>query len=122
MDQKMSVCLSIKIHKFLLRKSPQFHSDAEKGLGSIISALSLGSTALMHFRAIPIKQKELSQDSEAKQKPPRSQVALTLELRHVRIIPIAPPESKSNYSTQGDVIVMEGLEVQDYYQYAFIYR
>lgn len=54
-----------------------FHSDAEKGLGPIVSALSLGSPAIMQFRPVVSKKTK----SEAKHK---KRIVLTLELRHVR--------------------------------------
>jgi alkylated DNA repair dioxygenase AlkB len=60
---------------YLDEQKMTFHSDAEKGLGPVISALSLGSPAIMQFRPVPCKNK-----TENKHK---KRVVLTLELRHV---------------------------------------
>jgi len=52
----------------------QFHSDSERGLGSVVAGLSLGSPALMHFRL------------HAKHEPNKEnrKIALSFVLRHVR--------------------------------------
>ncbi len=60
-----------------LRKSifttPQFHSDAEVGLGPLVAGLSLGSPALMHFR-LHARHDPLYE---------RRGILLTIVLRHV---------------------------------------
>ncbi|KAH8119159.1 2OG-Fe(II) oxygenase superfamily-domain-containing protein, partial [Phellopilus nigrolimitatus] len=64
-----------------------YHSDSEKGLGPVVSSLSLGSIALMHFRL-----------NKAQKEGPREK-QLTLVLRH------------------GDICVMEGAQIQDLYDH-----
>jgi hypothetical protein len=64
---------------YLEQQKMTFHSDAEKGLGPVVSALSLGSPALMQFRPVPLSKKNREHDSKHKKR-----VVLTLELRHVR--------------------------------------
>jgi alkylated DNA repair dioxygenase AlkB len=92
---------------YLNEQKMTFHSDAEKGLGPIVSALSLGSSATMQFRPIPCKNK-----SEVKNK---RRAVLTLELRHA-----SDSTKRSGVQLigffQGDVVVMESLNVQKYYQ------
>jgi len=69
-----------------------FHSDAEAGLGPLIAGLSLGAPALMHFR--PHYHHE--------QNPLQKGVVLSLILHH------------------GDVLVMDGLDVQKFYEHTVI--
>ncbi|KAF8348386.1 hypothetical protein F5887DRAFT_1280766 [Amanita rubescens] len=70
----------------------QFHSDSEPGLGPLVAGLSLGSPALMHFRLL------------AKHEPAgeQRQIAMTFVLRH------------------GDILVMDGAQVQEYYEHTVI--
>ncbi|KAG5647047.1 hypothetical protein DXG03_001417 [Asterophora parasitica] len=71
-----------------------FHSDSERGLGPFVAGLSLGSPALMHFRA----HRKFRLDEEAK----TQAIALTVVLRH------------------GDILVMDGDGVQEGYEHTVI--
>jgi hypothetical protein len=65
-----------------LKPTRQFHSDDERGLGPVVAALSLGSSAVMSFRPKgPSKSSACRGPSTPRQK--NSDVALKLELRHV---------------------------------------
>ncbi|KAH7888686.1 hypothetical protein F5I97DRAFT_1925224 [Phlebopus sp. FC_14] len=77
---------------YMERQKMSFHSDSEKGLGPVVASLSLGSAAAMHFRRHVSGQKHKNM----------SQNALTLILRH------------------GDVLIMEGEGVQEYYEHTVI--
>ncbi|EGO00089.1 hypothetical protein SERLA73DRAFT_122178 [Serpula lacrymans var. lacrymans S7.3] len=77
---------------YMERQKMSFHSDSEKGLGPVVASLSLGSTAYMHFRTRKLKQQLES----------HKQNVLTLVLRH------------------GDVLVMEGIGVQEYYEHTVV--
>jgi alkylated DNA repair dioxygenase AlkB len=82
----------------------QFHSDAEVGLGPLVAGLSLGSPALMHFRIV------------ARHDPlyERRGVLLTVVLRHVSLHFSTFIHSEILY--QGDILVMDGHGVQEYYE------
>lgn len=86
----------------------QFHSDSEKGLGPTVASLSMGSTALMHFR----------RHVDMENPKAKSPYALSLILRHVsvnkevRVIHILT----CTLRFQGDVLVMDGDGVQKYYE------
>ncbi|KAG1812407.1 uncharacterized protein BJ212DRAFT_1276580 [Suillus subaureus] len=77
---------------YMEKQKMSFHSDSEHGLGPVVASLSLGSAAFMHFRA------------RATSKEPKhsSSNVLTLILRH------------------GDVLIMEGGGVQQYYEHTVI--
>ncbi|KAF8629412.1 hypothetical protein AX15_003465 [Amanita polypyramis BW_CC] len=77
---------------YMERQRMAFHSDGEPGLGPLVAGLSLGSPALMHFRLL------------AKYDPIREQrqIALTFVLRH------------------GDILVMDGANVQKYYEHTVV--
>ncbi|KAG1870361.1 hypothetical protein C8R48DRAFT_789393 [Suillus tomentosus] len=77
---------------YMEKQKMSFHSDSERGLGPVVASLSLGSAAFMHFRA------------RATSKEPKhsSSNVLTLILRH------------------GDVLIMEGDGVQQYYEHTVI--
>ncbi|KAF9227346.1 hypothetical protein BS17DRAFT_775348 [Gyrodon lividus] len=77
---------------YMERQKMSFHSDSEKGLGPIVASLSLGSAALMHFRPHVNAQNQKYQCT----------TALTLVLRH------------------GDVLIMEGDGVQEYYEHTVV--
>jgi alkylated DNA repair dioxygenase AlkB len=72
------------------------HSDGEKDLGPVVASLSLGSPALMRFRPVPGKYSPPEATDTIRRKTPP--IALTLTLRH------------------GDVLIMDGAEIQEYYQ------
>lgn len=72
------------------------HSDGEKDLGPIVASLSLGSPAIMKFRPVPSKW--MSDDGQLKEGRKTPPVVIELTLRH------------------GDALVMEGAEIQEYYQ------
>ena len=57
--------------------SVQFHSDAERGLGSTVASLSLGASAYMHFRLHAQFAKELPENC--------SREVLSLFLKHVTV-------------------------------------
>ncbi|PFH53754.1 hypothetical protein AMATHDRAFT_985 [Amanita thiersii Skay4041] len=77
---------------YMERQRMAFHSDSERGLGPLVAGLSLGSPALMHFRLL------------AKYEPIREQrqIALSFVLRH------------------GDILVMDGAQVQEYYEHTVV--
>lgn len=77
---------------YMEKQKMSFHSDSEHGLGPVVASLSLGSAAFMHFRA-----RATSKDAKHS-----SSHALTLILRH------------------GDVLIMEGGGIQQYYEHAVI--
>ncbi|KAJ6468227.1 hypothetical protein C8R45DRAFT_837821, partial [Mycena sanguinolenta] len=74
---------------YMEQQKMAFHSDSEKGLGPVVAGLSMGSPALMHFRPL------LKYTQPDEQRVPH----LTVILRH------------------GDVLVMEGAGVQNFYEY-----
>ncbi|KAJ7625720.1 hypothetical protein FB45DRAFT_922145 [Roridomyces roridus] len=77
---------------YMEKQKMAFHSDSERGLGPVVAGLSMGSPALMHFRAL------------AKYVPRTEQrtTLLTVVLRH------------------GDVLMMEGAGVQDFYEHTVV--
>ncbi|KAJ7352130.1 hypothetical protein DFH08DRAFT_858004 [Mycena albidolilacea] len=77
---------------YMEQQKMAFHSDSEKGLGPVVAGLSMGSPALMHFRR---RLKYVPDDEQ------RTNV-LTVVLRH------------------GDVLVMEGSGVQDFYEHTVV--
>ncbi|GAW02468.1 hypothetical protein LENED_004126 [Lentinula edodes] len=72
---------------YMEKQKMSFHTDDEKGLGSVVAGLSLGSPALMHFRRRNVKHG------------PERKICLSIVLRH------------------GDVLVMDGTGVQQYYEH-----
>jgi len=77
---------------YMEKQKMAFHSDSERGLGPIVASLSLGSAAEMHFRLL---SKYTVTDGPRK-------IAMSILLRH------------------GDVLVMEGTGVQEYYEHTVI--
>lgn len=77
---------------YMEKQKMAFHSDSERGLGPVIASLSLGSTAEMHFR---LQSKYTVAEGHRK-------IAMTIILRH------------------GDVLVMDGAGVQEYYEHAVV--
>lgn len=77
---------------YMEKQKMAFHSDSERGLGPVIASLSLGCVAEMHFR---LHSKYTISEGPRK-------VAMSLILRH------------------GDVLVMEGAGVQEYYEHAVV--
>jgi hypothetical protein len=86
---------------YLDEQKMSFHSDDEKGLGSIIAALSLGSSATMRFRPKlskggPGRKKnvvksdpDVKDEAHAKTDGKKERrVVLTLQLRHVGDCPL----------------------------------
>jgi alkylated DNA repair dioxygenase AlkB len=57
-----------------------FHSDGESGVQGTIASLSLGSTARMRFRPLPLKSQKWEKTAG------NPKVVLRLELRHVRLV------------------------------------
>lgn len=86
----------------------QFHSDAERGLGPRVASLSLGSSAYMHFRVLKKYREDKSSGA--------NQNVLTLFLRHVRHLPCTSYDLPSTPSTQGDILIMDGAAIQEYYE------
>ncbi|TDL25966.1 hypothetical protein BD410DRAFT_716233 [Rickenella mellea] len=80
---------------YMEKQKMSFHSDSEPGLGTVLSSLSLGSEALMHFR-LRAKFKDV------KRAKGHSQNELTIRLRH------------------GDVLVMQGQDIQDKYEHTVV--
>lgn len=83
---------------YMAEQKMDFHSDGEKDLGPIVASLSLGSPAIMKFRPVPSKW--MSDDGQLKEGRKTPPVVIELTLRH------------------GDALVMEGAEIQEYYQHA----
>ncbi|KAH8107752.1 hypothetical protein BXZ70DRAFT_9324 [Cristinia sonorae] len=79
---------------YMEKQKMAFHSDAERGLGTTVASLSLGASAYMHFRLHAQFTKELPEDC--------SREVLSLYLRH------------------GDVVVMEGADIQKYYEHTVV--
>ncbi|TCD66726.1 hypothetical protein EIP91_001019 [Steccherinum ochraceum] len=79
---------------YMEKQKMAFHSDAEKGLGGTVASLSLGASAYMHFRLHARFAKELPKGS--------TKDVLSLYLRH------------------GDVVVMEGADIQKYYEHTVV--
>ncbi|KAH8978208.1 hypothetical protein EDB83DRAFT_2243118 [Lactarius deliciosus] len=77
---------------YMEKQKMAFHSDSEPGLGPVVASLSLGSTAEMHFR---LQSKYIVPGD-------RRKVAMSLILRH------------------GDILVMDGAGVQEYYQHTVV--
>ncbi|KAJ7932121.1 alpha-ketoglutarate-dependent dioxygenase AlkB-like protein, partial [Mycena leptocephala] len=71
---------------YLEKQLMAYHSDNEQGLGPVVAGLSLGSPAVMNFR------------TAVKPQNGQHRAELTLLLQH------------------GDILVMEGAGVQDYYE------
>ncbi|EMD37325.1 hypothetical protein CERSUDRAFT_49824 [Gelatoporia subvermispora B] len=76
---------------YMEKQKMSFHSDSEKGLGPVVASLSLGSPAYMHFRLLA--------KYDAQSGNGLNRIALTLYLRH------------------GDVLVMDGAGVQEFYEH-----
>ncbi|CAL1707262.1 unnamed protein product [Somion occarium] len=79
---------------YMEKQKMAFHSDAERGLGPTVASLSLGAAAYMHFRLHAQYASEL--------RDPSKRDVLSLFLRH------------------GDVVVMQGAEVQTYYEHTVV--
>ncbi|KAJ7909898.1 2OG-Fe(II) oxygenase superfamily-domain-containing protein [Mycena leptocephala] len=77
---------------YLEAQSMAFHSDNEKGLGPVVAGLSLGSPAVMAFRLT----------AKPKDGPHRADLCLVLH--------------------HGDILVMEGTGVQQYYQHTVLLK
>lgn len=85
-----------------------FHSDAENGLGPLVAGLSLGSSALMHFR-LNLKHEPSKE---------RTGIHLSFLLRHVESIFASAFPFLTSF--QGDVLVMDGAQVQEYYEHTVV--
>ncbi|KAH9839293.1 uncharacterized protein C8Q71DRAFT_704302 [Rhodofomes roseus] len=79
---------------YMEKQKMAFHSDAERGLGPVIASLSLGSGAYMYFRLLGRYTEKRGQGGDRN--------ALTLYLRH------------------GDIVVMEGADVQTFYEHTVV--
>ncbi|KAF8265234.1 hypothetical protein EI94DRAFT_364083 [Lactarius quietus] len=77
---------------YMEKQKMAFHSDSERGLGPVIASLSLGCVAEIHFR---LHSKHTVSEGPRK-------VAMSLILRH------------------GDVLVMKGAAVQEFYEHAVV--
>ncbi|KAJ7103828.1 hypothetical protein C8R44DRAFT_808235 [Mycena epipterygia] len=77
---------------YMEQQKMAFHSDSERGLGPVVAGLSMGSPALMHFRLLSKYASRTEQRANA----------MTVVLRH------------------GDVLVMEGAGVQDFYEHTVV--
>ncbi|GAA6009465.1 hypothetical protein JCM11491_003567 [Sporobolomyces phaffii] len=78
-----------------------YHDDGEFGLGPVVASISLGADAVMSFRPKRKGPKGLGNKTDAPEPAPRGPtVVLKLRLRH------------------GDVMVMEGAEMQKRYEHA----
>jgi len=93
-EQKME-CRCIITRIFSLKRTVvSVHSDGERDLGPIVAGLSLGASAIMAFRPVPSRWKAAEPEADRKSPP----IFLKLLLRH------------------GDMVVMEGAELQEFYQ------
>jgi len=77
---------------YMEQQKMAFHSDSEKGLGPLVAGLSLGSAAFMHFRL----HSQFVPSGQSRK------IDLTFILRH------------------GDVLVMDGHEVQRHYEHTVV--
>ncbi|KAJ7509581.1 hypothetical protein B0H11DRAFT_1252644 [Mycena galericulata] len=77
---------------YMEQQKMAFHSDSERGLGPVVAGLSMGSPALMHFRLLSKYVPSSQQRANA----------MTVVLRH------------------GDVLVMEGADVQNFYEHTVV--
>ncbi|KAF9501944.1 hypothetical protein BDN71DRAFT_1407155 [Pleurotus eryngii] len=77
---------------YMCKQKMAFHSDAEKGLGPIVAGLSLGAPALMHFRPCSRFEPDVNKRG----------TILSLILRH------------------GDILLMDGSEVQQFYEHTVV--
>ncbi|KAI0785683.1 hypothetical protein C8Q75DRAFT_828746 [Abortiporus biennis] len=79
---------------YMDKQKMAYHSDAERGLGPVVASLSLGASAYMHFRLHSQYSNEVPN--------PSARIVLSLFLRH------------------GDIMVMEGANVQKYYEHTVV--
>ncbi|KAF4599529.1 hypothetical protein EYR40_006623 [Pleurotus pulmonarius] len=77
---------------YMCKQKMAFHSDAEKGLGPVVAGLSLGAPALMHFRPCSRFEPDINKRG----------TILSLILRH------------------GDILLMDGSEVQQFYEHTVV--
>lgn len=89
----------------MLTVSVEFHTDDEIGLGPLVAGLSLGSPALMHFRLLARHIPQGVQRS----------VAVSFVLRHVSN-PYTFSALVDHAISQGDILVMDGAGVQQFYE------
>ncbi|EJD52529.1 hypothetical protein AURDEDRAFT_111192 [Auricularia subglabra TFB-10046 SS5] len=86
---------------YLEGQQMNYHNDGEEGLGEHIASLSLGAPAKMHFRALKTKQGRTgtagTQDAQG-----RHDTLLKMSLNH------------------GDVVVMHGVGLQNYYEHSVV--
>ncbi|WVR03962.1 hypothetical protein IAU60_000961 [Kwoniella sp. DSM 27419] len=80
-----------------------WHDDGEEGLGPVVASLSLGSEAIMSFRA----------------KQPRSEPNATFRLGPQSVRP-TPPTALSFTLSHGDVMIMQGREIQRWFDHRVI--
>ncbi|KAI0085179.1 hypothetical protein BDY19DRAFT_897156 [Irpex rosettiformis] len=80
---------------YMEKQKMAFHSDAERGLGPNVASLSLGGSAYMYFRLH-------SRFAATELSPGSSRDVLQFYLRH------------------GDVLVMEGADVQNHYEHTVV--
>ncbi|KAJ7116645.1 hypothetical protein C8R44DRAFT_880003 [Mycena epipterygia] len=92
---------------YLEQQKMSFHSDNEVGLGPVIAGLSLGSPALMHFRP-PEKPADRH----------NRRTELSILLRHVSSY--FPLVLVNEPGEQGDILVMDGVGVQKYYNHTVV--
>ncbi|MBW0484426.1 hypothetical protein O181_024141 [Austropuccinia psidii MF-1] len=84
---------------YVANSGMNYHSDDEPGVGPIITSLSLGKTATMHFRRKPLNKRSISSSQPATlpMRPLRRNnfPSLRMELRH------------------GDIVIQNGKAIQD---------
>ncbi|KAG7448720.1 uncharacterized protein BT62DRAFT_929814 [Guyanagaster necrorhizus] len=83
---------------YMQKQKMAFHSDSERGLGPTVAGLSLGSPALMHFRRLRQKYRKDVPENEEK----TDKIVFSLVLRH------------------GDILVMQGADIQKYYEHTVL--
>ncbi|CAK5269412.1 unnamed protein product [Mycena citricolor] len=89
---------------YMERQKMAFHSDSEKGLGPNVAGLSMGAPAVMHFQPTLRYAEHLKtlDGPGAKTKTKGVRTCLSVVLKH------------------GDVCLMEGTGVQDFYQHTVV--
>ncbi|KAG9125118.1 hypothetical protein FRC07_008914 [Ceratobasidium sp. 392] len=87
-----------------------FHSDDEPGLGPVVAGLTLGSSAEMMFRPnVSIKKNLIYKNG-----PYRASESRTIDVQNEKLLQIT--------LSHGDLLIMDGIEIQKYFEHAVFVR